>query len=283
MISSVAQSEPQEAFAREMHWRRQYLYERERRLGLETKNAELLSRHLALEQNVQELRREKLALLEDKRRLLECNAKLEEENKRLRKAANIRNGRESYFGSSTPSSKLPPQPNSSLENQNKQGGAKPGHQGCGRRKIKPEDANEVVCMDNIPEYCACGGHVVSNGYEDRTVIDYIPAKTVTKVIRIKKGLCGECGKRHVAPVAGVAPRALYSNRILSHAAVEHYVYGHSIGEVSERMGINEGALFNAFHHYAELLVPTVDQLIKAYRMAPLKHADETGWKCDGVG
>jgi hypothetical protein len=282
MISSVDQ-EPQEAFARKMHWRRQYLYEHEHRLGLERKNAELLSGRLALEQNVQELLREKLALLEDKRRLLERNARLEEENKRLRKAANARNGRESYFGSSTPSSKLPPQPNSSLENQNRKGGAKPGHRGSGRRKIKQQDTDEVVCVDNIPEYCACGGHVAPNGYEERTVIDYIPAKTVTKVIRIKKGLCGGCGKRHVAPVAGVAPRALYSNRILSHAAVEHYVYGHSIGEVSARMGINEGALFNAFHHYADLLVPTVDQLIKAYRASPLKHADETGWKCDGKG
>lgn len=147
MISSVHQPEPQEAFAREMHWRRQYLYEREYRLGLGQKNAELLGRCLALEQNVQELRREKLALLDDKRRLLERNAKLEEENKRLRKTANVRDGRESYFGSSTPSSKLPPQPNSSLENQNKKGGARPGHQGHGRRKIKPLDANEVVYME----------------------------------------------------------------------------------------------------------------------------------------
>lgn len=283
MISSIHQPDSQEAFARAMHWRRQYLYEREHRLGLEQKNAELLSRRLGLEQNVQELRQEKLALLEDKRRLLERNDWLEKENKRLRKAANIRDGRESYFGSSTPSSKLPPQPNSSSDNQNKKGGAKPGHRGSARRKIKPQEANEVVYMNDIPEYCACGGHVASNGYENRTVIDYIPAKTVTKAIRIKKGLCGECGKRHVAPVVGVAPRALYSNRILSHAAVEHYVYGHSVGEVSERMGINEGALFNAFHHYANLLVPTVDQLIKAYRAAPLKHADETGWKCDGAG
>jgi len=282
MISSVHQPEPQEAFAREMHWRRQYLHERERRLGLEQKNAELLSRCLAQEQNVQELRREKLALLEDKRRLLERNSGLEEENKRLRKAANVRDGRESYFGSSTPSSKLPPQPNSSPENQSKKGGARSGHQGHGRRRIKPRDANEVVYADNIPECCVCGGHVAPNGYEDRTVIDYIPAKTVTKVIRIKKGLCGECGKRHVAAVAGVASRALYSNRILSHAAVEHYIYGHSIGEVSKRMGINEGALFNAFHYYADLLMPTVDQLIEAYRLSALKHADETGWKCDGA-
>ena len=74
MISSVHQPEPLEAFAREMHWRRQYLHERERRIGLEQKNAESLSRCLALEQNVQELRLEKLALLDDKRRFLERNA-----------------------------------------------------------------------------------------------------------------------------------------------------------------------------------------------------------------
>ena len=77
MISSVHQPEPLEAFAREMHWRRQYLHERERRIGLEQKNAESLSRCLALERNVQELRRERLSLLEDKRRLLERSSRLE--------------------------------------------------------------------------------------------------------------------------------------------------------------------------------------------------------------
>lgn len=148
MISSVHRTESQEAFGAEM--RRQYLYERERRLAQDKKSAELLSRCLALEQNVQELRQEKLVLLEDKRRLLERSSRLEEENKRLRKAANARNGRESYFGSSTPSSKLPPQPNSPVENRNRKGGARLGHQGHGRHKIKPQDANETVYADNIP-------------------------------------------------------------------------------------------------------------------------------------
>lgn len=64
--------------------------------------------------------------------------RLRKENARLRKqlGKEHRTIDERQFGSSTPSSKLPPKGNSSEENRVRQGGARPGHRGKGRQRLK---------------------------------------------------------------------------------------------------------------------------------------------------
>jgi len=61
--------------------------------------------------------------------------RLQEELRRVKAKLRYqeRTAREGPFGSSTPSSKVPVKPNSLEENQARKGGAKPGHQGYGRR------------------------------------------------------------------------------------------------------------------------------------------------------
>ena len=54
-----------------------------------------------------------------------------------------RTAKEGFFGSSTPSSKLPIKPNSQKEHQRNRGGGKPGHKGHGRTSISEEDADKV--------------------------------------------------------------------------------------------------------------------------------------------
>ena len=54
-----------------------------------------------------------------------------------------RKEKEGLFGSSTPSSQIPLKSNSSEENQNKKGGAKPGHKGNGRRAITENEADII--------------------------------------------------------------------------------------------------------------------------------------------
>ena len=54
-----------------------------------------------------------------------------------------RTAKEGFFGSSTPSSKLPVKPNSKKEQQRNRGGGKVGHQGHGRASICEEDADKV--------------------------------------------------------------------------------------------------------------------------------------------
>ena len=60
-----------------------------------------------------------------------------------------RSAKEGFFGSSTPSSKLPVKANSSKEQQRNRGGAKVGHKGHGRASICEEDADNVETIQYI--------------------------------------------------------------------------------------------------------------------------------------
>src|SRR4030065_896846 len=55
-----------------------------------------------------------------------------------------RKEQEGYFGSSTPSSKVPLKANAPAENQRKQGGLKKGHPGHGRQGFDKSQADQIV-------------------------------------------------------------------------------------------------------------------------------------------
>jgi hypothetical protein len=75
---------------------------------------------------------------------------LTEENKQLRaKLKSLeRKEQQGYFGSSTPSSKVPLKVNPPPENQRKQGGAKKGHTGHGRQDFDESQADHSVALES---------------------------------------------------------------------------------------------------------------------------------------
>src|SRR5207244_643386 len=77
------------------------------------------------------------------------------------------------------------------------------------------------------------------------------------------------------------PRGLLSNRLLAHVAVQHYVYGVTLGQLENQLDVGCGTLLGALHQLARLLEPACEQLVQDYRRALVKHADETGWRTDG--
>jgi hypothetical protein len=48
-----------------------------------------------------------------------------------------------------------------------------------------------------------------------------------------------------------------------------------------QLGVGNGTLHGALRQLAERLAPACDQLRQDYRAAPVRHADETGWRTDG--
>lgn len=209
--------------------------------------------------------------------------RLREENKKLKRRLKIqeRTISEGYFGSSTPSSKRPVKKNSDKENEKNHGGAKVGHQGNGRRSISTEDADVVK---EVKTSCSCPTCNSSNmerlGQRERTVIDYeIKRKTI--VYQLERQRCQECGTVIQAKAPGVLPKNLYSNNLLSHVAVEHYVNGIRLGHLERQTGVNVGSLIKAMHQLGRLLKDVPDKLIEEYKQAPVKHADETGWRNEG--
>jgi transposase len=193
-----------------------------------------------------------------------------------------RTAREEPFGESTPSSKRLVKISSTPEARSRIGGAKPGHQGHGRSSVCYADADEIERLD-AQECCPqCGGQLVEWGERTRTVHDCEPIRRKTRLVRIAEAHCPCCRKTFRRKPSDVLPRSNCSNRLVAQAAVWHYVDGLTMGHVSRQLDISTATLTGRMHALASILEPAVKVLIDDYRKAPVKHADETGWRCDGA-
>jgi transposase len=192
-----------------------------------------------------------------------------------------RQAKEGPFGSSTPSSKVPVKPSSLPQRQARKGGGKVGHAGHGRRRVEAAEADRVVEVP-APAHCPdCGGDLEPKDVRDRTVVDADPVKVETILYRVQRKRCPHCRAVVQAPVPGLMPKSQYGNGLLSHVAVQHYLYGVTLGQLERQMGVGYGSLVDALHQLARRLEPAIPRLIQAYRRSPVRHADETGWRTDG--
>lgn len=210
--------------------------------------------------------------------------RLREENARLKDRLRYqeRTAKEGLFGSSTPSAKLPVKANTTRpQNPGASGGARPGHDGHGRQSISAEKADRVVRVSGAETCPDCGGALHEKGCRQRTVVDVEPLRRQTIHYQLQQRYCPRC-RRIVRPRApGVFERHLLGNRLLAHVAMQHYVFGVTLGHLEMQLGIGNGTLQGALHQLAERLEPACAPLRQAYREAPVKHADETGWRTDG--
>lgn len=193
-----------------------------------------------------------------------------------------RTSMEGFFGSSTSSAKVPIKPNSLADRQARRGGARQGHTGHGRRKFMPDDEDisveRVKTRDTCPD---CGVYLRSRGIYRRTVLDCDPLRVVKKILALEKKQCPACGRRVEARPAEVLPKSLYSNRLVSYLAIQHYLHGQTLGFLEKQTGLSYSGIIQALHGLANRLEPAIESLIEQYRKAAVKHADETSWRNDG--
>jgi len=192
-----------------------------------------------------------------------------------------RNAQEGFFGSSTPSAKRPVKPNTGPPGSGSRGGAKPGHRGHGRRRLPPQEVTRketLVAPDRCP---TCGGALRHKGAKPRTVIDVHPIRKEVIRYQVQRKRCGGCQRTVAAHVPGVFAKGLFGTQLLAHVAREHYVHGVTLGHLAAQLGIGRGSLWTGLHQLARRLETVPEQLLQDYRQAPVKHADETGWRTDG--
>ena len=210
-------------------------------------------------------------------------ARLKAENERL-KAAQCGGGQTSSkalpFGSSTPSSKIPLKPNSSEESRRRLGGRPKGHEGCGRNAGDESLADERTELP--PPTCPVTGKKLAHcQVRERSVLHSVPARVIKKHYTIFRAWCPECGCYHESEVPGVMPHFAFSNDLIAQTLVDHFGNGMPMGMLARRMGVKKSALFNMSHRIAEMLESGTTALLDEFRSAPVKHADETPWSCDG--
>jgi transposase len=209
-------------------------------------------------------------------RLLEENARL-----KARLRYQERNAKEAPFGSSTPSAKRLVKPNSPEDNQKRKGGAKPGHAGSGRRQPQPEEVTRTQRVVGLQECPDCGARLSAKGFKRRTVIEVVPVQKEVIVYELEQSDCPRCHRVFTARAPGVFAKGLFGNRLLAYVAEEHYVQGTTMGRLARQLGLHRGSLLGAMHDLAARLESVLDRLVAEYRRAPIKHADETGWRNDG--
>ena len=209
--------------------------------------------------------------------------RLREENARLKGRLRYqeRSAREGPFGSSTPSAKVPIKPSAAPDQPPRRGGARPGHRGHGRGTVSAAQADRVQRIPVGPHCPQCGGPLQDKGVAARSVLDVEPLRRQTLHYQLEQKYCPHCRQAVSARAPGVLPRHLLGNRLLAHVAVQHYVHGVTLGQLESQLHVGYGTLMGALHQLARRLEPVIERLVREYRQAPVKHADETGWRTDG--
>jgi transposase len=210
--------------------------------------------------------------------------RLREENTRLKARLRYqeRTAREGFFGSSTPSAKRPLKANTaSGDIPGARGGASRGHPGHGRRSVPAEEADEIITVAAGETCPVCGGALQEQVERERTVLEVEPLRRKAIHYHLQQKYCPRCGRRVRPRAPGVFQKSLFGNRLLAHVAVQHYVFGVTLGQLEIQLGVRNGSLHGTMHHLADRLAPACGRLIEEYCRAPVKHADETTWRTDG--
>lgn len=209
--------------------------------------------------------------------------RLKEELHRLKAQLNQRQRKleEGMFGSSTPSSLKPVKANSAEEKRANPGGAKKGHRGQGRRACSPAEADEIrrvelngVCPD-------CGGQLGAPSVRTRTVSEIEPVVVKRICYELERRACPNCHKSFQSQAPAVLPKSMLGNQLLGEIVGEHYLHGVPLSGIARRFGLNLGTVIEALHRLGSIFQPALKQLKEEYRSAPVRHADETGWRTDG--
>jgi len=185
------------------------------------------------------------------------------------------------FGSSTPSAKIPVKANTAVEQRGKPGGAKPGHVGHGRQTVEDSGAARMETIAVGPSCPHCGEALEHKEYRDRSVIDSQPLRAEPVLYQLERARCPRCGKTVQARAPAVLPKSLYGNQLVTQVVFLHYRQGIPMGRLCDQLGLGLGAVFDILHRMAALFRGVMGKLIEEYRQAPVRHADETGWRTDG--
>lgn len=212
--------------------------------------------------------------------------RLEERIKQLEAQLRYRDKKDKgpFFGSSTPSSKIPVKATSPEENRMKKGGAKIGHVGNGRKSVTEAMADQIIYqtvdIDKCPD---CGEPLVYKETTLRSIVDSILNKAKNILIKNEVKRCPKC-KKLVVTKYPVLPKNMYGNILISSSAIMHYLHGIPLKRIEEMWGdkVVEGSLIKSFHRVADIWKPAIEKLKEEYRLKPVKHADETGWRTDGA-
>jgi hypothetical protein len=168
-------------------------------------------------------------------------------------------------------------------------GRKKGHKGSGRHNPKEIDYIKRIHLTHCP---ICHNKVDRSDKMNKHIVEDIPSieRTKTEVTchEIEEQWCSHCKKRVRAKPMGVIPKSRLGINLLIYAIIQKYGSKSSWGSIVFTLlhyfnvKVSEGALINMMHRAREWLGPYYDRILEEIRKSPVKHADETQWRIDGL-
>ena len=187
----------------------------------------------------------------------------------------------------TPSGQRPVYTKPPAPRRKRKPGAKEGHEPARRPKPQRVDRHEDHRLDVCPD---CGGDLQRcNRKRTRTVEDILESlKTVVTEHTLHRDYCPAC-KKHVEPVvADALPKAAIGHRLVGLTAWLHYGLGVTIEQIREILGyhlqthVSAGGLVAMWQRVARIFEPWYEQIACEARGSAVLHADETGWRVNGI-
>jgi transposase len=165
-------------------------------------------------------------------------------------------------------------------------GAQPGHAGHGRKKPERIDRTLRVFLTHCHR---CGNPLGRTGSHDTRVVQDIPEQhTVVTRYEIEWQWCGTCHEEvRVVPPGTIPGMRVGLNAVVMMLALKYRLRTplERIAEILQaRYGleVTAGGIQEILHHMNTRFRPQYDEILQSIRNAPVKHADETSFRIDGI-
>jgi hypothetical protein len=223
----------------------------------------------------------KLVLLAAAKRIAEQDSRISELQAKVKAGAAV--------DPATPSGQRPvyAKPSASKRNRKRKPGGRKGHPGSRRAKPERIDRHEEHRLEHCP---GCGCELQRCKRTRTRTVEDILKDLRTEAVRhtIHRDYCPAC-KKHVEPaVADALPKSELGHRVVSLTGWLHYGLGVTIDQVVEIFGyhlqtrLTPGGLVAIWQRLGRILAPWYEQIGREARASAVLHADETGWRVNGL-
>ena len=186
----------------------------------------------------------------------------------------------------TPSGMTAPYHKTAHRRRRRKPGRKRGHRGT--RRAPPPHVNHTIphTLSHCPHCNLALGDSIRQ--HTRVIEDLPPTPPQVHQHQIHGYWCSQCHKIVTPTVTEALPRSTLGLNVLVYTAWLHYLLGISVGHIVRLLGVSfnfsvsPGGLTQAWARLAESLKPYYEQLEQQVRQAGVLHADETGWRINGL-
>lgn len=168
-------------------------------------------------------------------------------------------------------------------------GGQTGHKGIGRKLPEKIDKGFYIFANNCPD---CHGYLTRTNSVTMHTVEDIPEpqmlKTAVTKYTIERQWCSKCRKEVTAIPYGVIPKSRLGINLIIQILVWKYACRLPFTTITQLFKttygvvISEGGIVKILSRTRKWFGPSYADILKQIRASPVKHADETGWRINGI-